>query len=368
MSLRGGSLWRTGPRSRFRPVFFRALTLVALLAPAERGICQQPSAAAVLRIVVVEGEDAVNVVQQKTAVAPVIEVRDRNDQPVAGAVVRFAIRNGRATFGGARTLTVTTNAAGRAVATGFAPTGSGALQISATAAFQGQSAAAVTIAQTNVLTTAQATAVSSAGGASDSSGAAGASSGGASAGGGVSGTTIGIVGGAAIGGVVAAKELGGLGGPRGDKDYNGDFAGPLFSNARLVVPCVQRDEFAGHLKMTINEANGSITGTAHFEGTVGHSPGTCNPNDPTIITDRHDFGNNNAPVSGTAANLTFNETQTSSYSNNVGGIGTFVFTATFAGSFDGTQIIGTLVLTQTFDDNNGTFFATGTASYSVTLR
>jgi hypothetical protein len=37
-----------------------------------------------LRIVVIEGEDAVNVIQQKTAVAPVIEVRDRNNLPVPG--------------------------------------------------------------------------------------------------------------------------------------------------------------------------------------------------------------------------------------------------------------------------------------------
>jgi hypothetical protein len=33
-----------------------------------------------LRLVVVEGEDAVNIIQQRTAVAPVAEVRDRNDQ------------------------------------------------------------------------------------------------------------------------------------------------------------------------------------------------------------------------------------------------------------------------------------------------
>jgi hypothetical protein len=71
-----------------------------------------------LYIVVIDGEDAVNIVQQKTAVAPLVEIRDRNDQPVAGAVVRFAIRNGRATFGGTRNLTVVTNAAGRAAAVG----------------------------------------------------------------------------------------------------------------------------------------------------------------------------------------------------------------------------------------------------------
>src|SRR5262245_21502753 len=110
-----------------------------------------------LKIVVLEGEGAVNIIQQKTAVAPVVEVRDRNDQPVSGAAVRFAISKGRATFNGARTLTATTDALGRATAAGLTPTGSGALQIGTTAAFQGQTAA-ITIAQTNVLTAAQAAA------------------------------------------------------------------------------------------------------------------------------------------------------------------------------------------------------------------
>src|SRR5262245_55430304 len=91
-----------------------------------------------LKIVVIEGEGAVNIIQQKTAVAPMIEVRDRNDQPVAGATVNFVVRAGRATFSGARTLTVTTNAAGRAAAAGFTPSGAGALQIGASATFQGQ--------------------------------------------------------------------------------------------------------------------------------------------------------------------------------------------------------------------------------------
>jgi hypothetical protein len=101
---------------------------VLLIAVLFSGLCISAGAqtSAGLRIVVVEGEDAVNIVQQKTAVAPVIEVRDRNDQPVAGAVVRFAITKGRATFNGARTITITTNAAGRAAVTGLTPTGSGA--------------------------------------------------------------------------------------------------------------------------------------------------------------------------------------------------------------------------------------------------
>ena len=166
-------------------------------------------AAPPLRIVVIEGEGAVNIIQQKTAVSPLIEVRDRNDQPVAGAIVNFVVRNGRATFSGARTISVTTNAAGRAVATGFAPSGSGALQIGATATFQGQTAAAVTIAQTNVMTAAEAAAVSSAsasagGGSGGAGGSAG--GGGAGGGGGMSATTIGIVGGAVAAGAIVVNQ------------------------------------------------------------------------------------------------------------------------------------------------------------------
>jgi hypothetical protein len=129
----------------------------------------QAPAAAALRIVVLEGENAVNIIQQKTAVSPVVEVRDRNDQPVSGAIVKFAIQKGKATFDGARTLTVTTNAAGRATAIGFTPVSHGALQIAASAAFQGQTATA-TIAQTTVVTAAQAASVASGTGAAASGG------------------------------------------------------------------------------------------------------------------------------------------------------------------------------------------------------
>ena len=162
----------------------------------------QPSPASALTIVVIAGEDAVNIIQQKTAVAPIVEVRDRNDQPVAGAIVTFAIQGGRsASFaGGASTLSVTTNAAGQALASGFSPLASGAVQINVQAAFQGQVAAA-TIAQTNVMTAAQAAAAGAgSGSASGSSAGAGAAGGG----GGMSGTTIAILGGLAAGGAVAA--------------------------------------------------------------------------------------------------------------------------------------------------------------------
>src|SRR5262249_43701753 len=169
--------------------------------------------------------DAVNIVQQKTAVAPVVEVLDRNDQPVAGVVVNFAIRGGRATFSGARTLTVTTNVAGRAAAAGFTPTASGAVQISASAAFQGQTAA-ITITQTNVMTLAQAGAVTGAS-SSGGAGAASAAGGGAGAGGGggISATTIGVIGGAAAGGTLVATKA--LGGDSNGTVYTGQFSGDI---------------------------------------------------------------------------------------------------------------------------------------------
>jgi len=177
-----------------------ALYVTALSALPQEGT--QPSSA--LTIVVIEGEDAVNVIQQRTAVAPVVEVRDKNGQPVSGAIVTFSVRSGRAAFNGARTLTVATNAAGRAAATGLTPTGAGALQIGASAAFEGQTAVA-TIVQTNVLTAAEAAGAAGAGSAG-AGGGAGTGAGGAATGGGggLSGTTIGIVGAAVAGGAAAA--------------------------------------------------------------------------------------------------------------------------------------------------------------------
>src|SRR5687768_9863913 len=124
------------PRLSFALVVGLAAAIVA--APIRIGATQ----AGGLKIVVIEGEDAVNIIQQKSAVAPVVEVRDRNDLPVAGVPVTFALGSGNtaAFAGGAQTLTVTTNAAGRAAVTGFSPLSSGAVQINVTATVQGQTA------------------------------------------------------------------------------------------------------------------------------------------------------------------------------------------------------------------------------------
>jgi hypothetical protein len=93
--------------------------------------------AASLRIVVLEGEGAVNIIQQKTAVRPLIEVRDRNNLPVAGATVTFTIGGGgqgAAFAGGVQTLTVTTNAAGQAAASSLNALSSGAVHSESNAA------------------------------------------------------------------------------------------------------------------------------------------------------------------------------------------------------------------------------------------
>jgi hypothetical protein len=173
-----------------------------------------------LRIVVIEGEDAVNIIQQKTAVAPIVEVRDRNDLPIAGVPVTFSIAGGKgaAFAGGAQQLTVTTNAAGRAAVSGLNPLSAGSYQINVTAAYQGQTAAA-TITQTNFATAAQAAEAGRTAGQAAQTGGAGtgtgagagtaagaAGAGGAASAGGLSALAIGgIVGGAAAGGLLAVR-------------------------------------------------------------------------------------------------------------------------------------------------------------------
>lgn len=130
--------------------------VVAALASAQQRTPPPPA----LRIIVVEGEDAVNVLQQKTAIAPLVEVRDRNNLPVAGATVQFVIQQagGGATvsFANAQTAaTVTTNAAGRAAAPQLQALRGGAVRINVNAAFQ-NAKATTTITQTNFATLADA--------------------------------------------------------------------------------------------------------------------------------------------------------------------------------------------------------------------
>src|ERR1700741_3124482 len=84
-----------------------------------------------LKIVVVAGEDGVNIVKKKTAVQPVVEVRDRNNVPVSGVVVNFTTPNSGASAvfsNGGHTLSLVTNSAGRVAVTGMQPVGTGPFQ------------------------------------------------------------------------------------------------------------------------------------------------------------------------------------------------------------------------------------------------
>jgi hypothetical protein len=172
---------------------------------------QQPQPSPSLRIVVLEGEDAVNIVQQKTAVRPVVEVRDSNNLPVAGVVVQFTIaRSGggaaAAFANGQSAVTVTTDAVGRAVSSPLQAIGNGAVRINVQATYQGQVATA-TVSQTNFATVAEAR---RAGRTPTSSSGAGAGAGGASGAGVAAGGTIGTVAGlaaAGLSGALAVNEI-----------------------------------------------------------------------------------------------------------------------------------------------------------------
>src|SRR5690349_17116953 len=130
-----------------------ATAVMSSAVPAPPLFAAQTSA---LRIIVLEGEDAVNLIDKRTAVKPTVEVRDRNDLPVAGAVVRFGIRSRATTFvNGARELTLTTDSLGRATVTALTPARTGPFEIDVNASYQGQTAT-TTIHQTNFADAAQA--------------------------------------------------------------------------------------------------------------------------------------------------------------------------------------------------------------------
>lgn len=319
-------------------VLRRAFALVLMIAsgsPAAHAAQNAALPKSGLTIVVVEGEDAINVIQQKTAVAPIVEIRDRNNQPVAGATVRFTINGGRATFNGARTITVTTDASGRAAVSGLTPTGSGAFQITASAAFAGQSAA-VTIAQVNVLTAAQA---AGAAGASSAGGAAG-GAGGAS-GGGLSFTTIAIVaGGAVAGGAIVATQVVAQGGVA---IYEGDFridsiqtVQQVQQNGVINLTCTIAISESGEVRGEIEEReDGTLSGTMSAKWNIVEGARTC----PTFAASGGtDVSYGKATVTGTAAGFQASSQFTSSDGI---GFGAQSFSGTLAnGVIRGTWTLG----------------------------
>ena len=235
--------------------------LVTISAPAPVTARQEEG----LRIVVIEGEDSVNVIGQGTAVATVVEVRDRNDLPVSGASVLFLLgEGGRATLNaGLSQVSLTTNALGQAAVT-VNPLASGAVQLQVSAAFQGQTATAA-IVQTNVATAAGA------------GGAAGGAAGTAGAGGGPGG---------GAGGATGAAAGGGTGGGLGTGGVVGVVAGSV--GAAVAGVAVARDAApappVAALRITPNGLGMAGLTEYRFDGS-----GSSDPNED-VLTYSWDFG------------------------------------------------------------------------------
>lgn len=315
-----------------------------------------------LKIVVLAGEDAVNVLRQNTATAPLVALRDGNDLPVAGALVTFAIQGGKsaAFAGGATTLTVTTNAAGQAAAIGLTPLTTGAVQINVQAVFQGQTVATA-ISQTNVLTAAQAATV----GASGASGSGGAAGGSAAAGasGGLSPFAIGLIGAAAGGGALVATKLTGANPAVGT--YSGSFNGVLalaYSETQTGVRCTLTNDYSGTLTLRLERLeNGNVTGEARYTSDGRMTSNTCGFADPR----RHDINFDAIRITGTESAVTFREQFGRTA---VVGSETFVDSnvLSFSGALSNGIVAGSVVLTE--ETNSLLRRYVGSVTFPVTLR
>ena len=105
-----------------------------------------------IKIVIVQGEGAVNNVKQRVAREPIVEVQDENNRPVVGALVLFTLpeRGASGVFAnGSHTMSVVTDAQGRAIGAGLKPNNVGGnFQIRVDATYQNQTANA-SISQSN---------------------------------------------------------------------------------------------------------------------------------------------------------------------------------------------------------------------------
>ena len=323
------------------------------------------------KVVVIEGEDAVNIIQQKTAVRPVVEVRDRNNLPVPGVLVTFSIEGGKAaTFSGASTLTVATNAAGQAAVTGLTPSVAGAFQIQVSALAQGQVVTA-TIAQTNVLTAAQAAAASAATSGGTAGSSAGGGTGGASGaagGGGLSATTIGIVGAAVGGGALVATQVVKEDEPAGPSSFTGPVTGQIVSTIVGVETCVVTRALNGTMTISLDsQSSSAVNGKAEISGTDTVISQTCNG---PIHSDSF---RNAFTITGTPASLGFRDQRTETRPGNPDATQTVISTLTlaFQGSLSGGVITGTLTFdekSETTGGRGGIIRESATGTFPITLR
>lgn len=107
-----------------------------------------------LHIEILKGDRAVNILKTKTAVKPVVEIRDRNNLPVAGVAVTFtAPSDGPSVIflNGSRSITLISDPAGQVVVEGMEPVNPGDFQIAVSASLQSETVVTA-ISLTNVLT------------------------------------------------------------------------------------------------------------------------------------------------------------------------------------------------------------------------
>lgn len=103
-----------------------------------------------IRILVLEGQNAVNSTIAQEAISPVVQVLDAVNQPVEGATVTFEVSptGPGGTFGGRHMATVKTDSTGQATAAFIPNNLAGSFVIKVTASFEGQTKVA-RIRQTN---------------------------------------------------------------------------------------------------------------------------------------------------------------------------------------------------------------------------
>lgn len=110
-------------------------------------VAQQGQPPQPLSLIIVEGQGAIhNLRERQSRDAAVIRIEDASQQPVVGAAVTFTLPSqgaGGDFLSGEKTLVVTTDAQGRAVARGMKPnTQPGKFEMRVTASHQGQTASA----------------------------------------------------------------------------------------------------------------------------------------------------------------------------------------------------------------------------------
>lgn len=127
--------------TEFRRGLAMVCSLLVVFGP-QRVLAQDPAAGPQFKLVVLRGENAQNNIKKGRATRPVVEVRDRNNKPVAGALVVFTLPSSGPSgsfLGGGQVASVTTNAQGQASASFTANAVPGKVNLNVSTTVNGQS-------------------------------------------------------------------------------------------------------------------------------------------------------------------------------------------------------------------------------------